>query len=133
MRTSGISTVYRMTKHRVLLGSLTGAVAAVAVAGVAFAEPFGPHRGRMGDREFGPGLFILCLLGVVLVALAVAAFVRRRPVGAAVPLPQSAPSPLASAETILAERLARGEISPDDYRAAAMALRETIGSPPAAG
>ena len=126
----GIDTVDGMTKHRVLLGSLTGAVAAVAVAGVTFAEPFGPHRGRMGHREFGPGLFILCLLGLALVALAVATFVRSRSAGQAVPPSPSAPSPLASAETILAERLARGEISPDDYRAAVLALRETITTSP---
>ena len=38
---------------------------------------------------------------------------------------------LAHAEAILAERLARGEISPDDYRAAAAALRGDPGPPTA--
>jgi uncharacterized membrane protein len=36
-----------------------------------------------------------------------------------------------NAQAILADRLARGEISPDDYRAAVTVLRET--PPPPAG
>ena len=39
-------------------------------------------------------------------------------------------SPTLNAQSILADRLARGEISPDDYRAAVAVLRET--APPTA-
>ena len=38
-------------------------------------------------------------------------------------------NPLAGAEAILAERLARGEIGPDDYRASVAALRGVVADP----
>ena len=44
---------------------------------------------------------------------------------------RSAVSPTSNALAILADRLARGEVSPDDYRAAVAVLRET--PPPPAG
>jgi hypothetical protein len=39
-------------------------------------------------------------------------------------------SPTLNAQAILADRLARGEISPDDYRAAITVLRESPPPPP---
>jgi putative membrane protein len=47
---------------------------------------------------------------------------------AAPPPPAGPPPPVSpthNAEAILADRLARGEIQPDDYRAAITVLRET--------
>ncbi len=88
-------------------------------------------RGMMGgDDRFGGVLMFVCM--VVLVAAAAAlvwVLVRGRSTATAgaptiaAPVAPPAPNPLANAEAILAERLARGEISPDDYRAAALALR----------
>ena len=51
---------------------------------------------------------------------------RRRSAPVAAGMPAAAPhtSPTAGAEAILAERLARSEISADDYRATLAALRE---------
>jgi putative membrane protein len=76
-----------------------------------------------GRHDGGPwiGLLGLVLLGVV-VGLVVWLFTRRR---AAAPVaPVAAPvSPTANAEAILAERLARSEISPEDYRTLLAALR----------
>ena len=91
----------------------------------------GDGRGMMGggrDGFDGGPLMVVCLVVLVAAVAAVAwLLVRRRGTAPATtapvaPAPQ-APSPLAGAEAILAERLARGELSPDDYRAAAAALR----------
>jgi hypothetical protein len=52
------------------------------------------------------------------------------PVAPAAPLAAPvAVSPTANAEAILAERLARSEISPDEYRAALAAMRESSAGP----
>jgi uncharacterized membrane protein len=87
-------------------------------------------RGGMmwgGHDRFGGGLFMIGCAVLLAAALGLLVWLLMRgrpqvaaPTGPAVP---PAPSPLAAAEAILAERLARGEISPDDYRAAAAALR----------
>ena len=78
-----------------------------------------------GRHDGGPwfGLIGMVLLGVA-IGLIVWLFTRRR--AAAVPpvAPMTAPvSPTANAEAILAERLARSEITPDDYRTLLAALR----------
>ena len=93
----------------------------------------GGRGGMMGGGRdgFGGGvLMIACLvLFVSAAAVLVWLLVRGRSTAvagaptAAAPIAPPAPNPLANAEAILAERLARGEISPDDYRAAAAALR----------
>jgi uncharacterized membrane protein len=74
-------------------------------------------------------LFLMLVGGAI--GLVVVAFSRRRHVAPPVPsMPPAAPvaaslSPTHQAEAILAERLARSEISPDDYRAMLAALRES--------
>ena len=103
---------------------LAGAAAAVSVEGVAFAAD---GRGRFGlgpDRRGGAFLMMLLLLAAV-VLLAVLLWRNRHPLPA--PATPSAPptSPTLNAQSILADRLARGEITPDDYRAAVAVLRET--------
>lgn len=87
----------------------------------------------MHDRGFHPLLGLLCMVALgALVGLGVWLVLRRRPsaaspVVAATPLAPTAPaSPTASAEVILAERLARGEIDPDDYRTRLDALRGVV-------
>ena len=76
----------------------------------------GGFDGRHGGHHRGGGLLILVLL-VVATAL-IAWFIARRRSG-------GSRRPTASAETIVAERLARSEISVDDYRTTLAALRET--------
>jgi putative membrane protein len=70
-------------------------------------------------------LLRLVFFGAI-IGLIVALFRRDRPhYQAPVPPPPSAPmTSRSSAEQILAERLARGEIDPDDYAARLQALRE---------
>lgn len=130
---------------RKLLISTTAAtaavVAAVAVAGTALAADgrggYGMHRGRDGHPLFGILLLVavagLAILGTWLV------LGRRRgstapatvPAAASTAVPPAAVSPTANAEAILAERLARSEISPDEYRAALAVMREVATSPAA--
>ena len=95
------------------------------------------------DRGMGDGfghrgghflLPLLCLVVVIgAIGLLVWALVRRPAPAVATATPAvaaaPAPSPTLQAEAILAERLARGEISPDDYRTLLAALRE---QPPSA-
>ena len=68
-------------------------------------------------------MMLLLLAAVVL--LVVLLWRNRHPAPA--PAAPSAPpiSPTHNAQSILADRLARGEIAPDDYRAAVAVLRET--------
>jgi uncharacterized membrane protein len=128
-------------KRTVLVTSVVAAAAAVGLAGTAFAADgnAGPgqmgHMGRWNDgRGFShPILAILCMVAVgAAVGGLVWLLVRRRPVTAAAPFAPMAAvaSPTAGAEAILAERLARSEISPDDYRSMIAALREPIAPPP---
>ncbi len=81
----------------------------------------------MHERGFHPILGLLCLVVLgALIGLGVWLVLRRRPVGghtAAAPMSSASASPTAGAETILAERLARGEIDTDDYRNRLDALR----------
>lgn len=74
------------------------------------------------------------ILGMLLVVALIAAvavvmwlLVRNRGVSPAAPV-AAAVSPTHQAEVILAERLARGEVSPDDYRATLAALRDPVSS-----
>ena len=124
-----MGTVPAMTKQRILVGSVVGVFAAMITVGVAAAAPFGPHHDGRGRHGGGPAMLVVCLLAVLATVAGVAFFLRRRtPVPAA-----AAPTPVshtASAETILAERLARGEISPEDYRLTAAALRGEAAPPP---
>jgi uncharacterized membrane protein len=85
---------------------------------------------RWHDGGAGPWLGLLMMVAVaVAIGLAVWLLLNRRGNVAHVPpapMAQVAPpvSPTANAEGILAERLARSEITPDDYRAMLAALRE---------
>lgn len=124
--------------RKVITGVSVAVLGSLALAGAAFAEgPFGRGDGRHRDRHpmlFGIGLMVLLAAAAVLATWLV---LRRRPAmtGVPTPAPMSAPmapaapaSPTAGAEAILAERLARSEISPDDYRAMLAALRDGVGS-----
>jgi uncharacterized membrane protein len=97
-----------------------------------FIAEVGPHRGRMGGRFGHPGLF---LIGLVLLLAAVAALMylvirgnRRQAASVSAasnvaPMASMASTPTGSAETILSERFARGEVSVEDFVAARAALR----------
>ena len=125
-----IDTVAVMTKQRVLVGSVVGVFVVMITVGVAAAAPFGPHRGGRGDHDGGVAMVVFCVLAAIAIGAAVALLVRRRnlAVASAGAAPASV-SNTASAETILAERLARGEISPEDYRITAAALRGEVAPP----
>jgi putative membrane protein len=131
--TKGIPDMSRT--RAIAFSALGGAVAAVLTTSVVFAEtPFaslGNMGGGFGRRRDGGGFFFfpLLLLAAVVVLLVVL-WRGRHPVAplAGPPMPSAAPpSPTLNAQAILADRLARGEISPDDYRAAITVLRD---SPP---
>ena len=118
-----------MSRSRALAFSMVGgAVAAVMTANVASAEGVGGgFERRHHDGEF---MFVFPLLMLLAVAaLLVLLWRGRHPVTPTAPPPPPGPpvhmSPTHNAEAILADRLARGEIQPDDYRAAITVLRET--------
>jgi len=122
-----------MSKIRaVALSAMAGAAAAILTTNVAFAEG---RFGRGYGRHRGGGFFFLLpllLLGAV-VALLVVLWRGRNssaPTLAAASAAPAAVSPTFNAQAILADRLARGEISPDDYRAAITVLRDTPTVPP---
>ena len=131
LRSSHITKGFDMTRRTAMaLGTLFGGAAGLLMADVAFA----------GDRGFGDGygrrhhgddyMFIFPLFLLIAVAALLALLWRNRhPDSPTTATP--AASPTLNAQTILADRLARGEISPDDYRAAVAVLRET--APPPAG
>jgi putative membrane protein len=105
--------------------AIGGAVVAVAVATSAFAlDPW--DRMHRRDHPWA-GALLLCLIGALAVAALVVALVGRRPAphpSQAQQAPTAAPpSPTANAEALLADRLARGEITPDDYRTLLATLR----------
>jgi uncharacterized membrane protein len=85
---------------------------------------------RWGGGGFHPLLGLAMMLAVaVAIGLAVWLLLNRRSHPATLPaaapmVSAPSPSPTASAEAILAERLARSEITPDDYRSMIAALRE---------
>jgi uncharacterized membrane protein len=127
---------------RKLLISAAAASTAVALvaatAGTALAagdRGFGMHRDRGGHPIFGI-LVLAVVAGLAILGTWLVLGKRRTAAGAslAAAAPLAAPvtvSPTANAEAILAERLARSEISPDDYRTALAALREpaSVGGP----
>ena len=116
----------------IAFSAVGGAVAALMTANIAFADgrAFG---GGFGERRRGDGLMLFFPL-LLLIAVAVLLVVLWRgrhpftPVGAS---PAPPVSPTLNAQAILADRLARGEISPDDYRSAITVLRK--GPPPPVG
>jgi uncharacterized membrane protein len=92
----------------------------------------GMHRG-FRDDGIHPFFMLLCLIALGAVIGVVIGLIRRRADPPAAPASNAAPhaaqvmapvSPTANAEVILAERLARSEISPDDYRTMLAALRD---------
>lgn len=87
-------------------------------------EPFdGGHHGRYGDHnEMFAGAMVGLLLLVAVIVLAVLLLRSRRPSTARAGL-SAVPSPAASAEGILSERFARGEMSPEEFVTARAALR----------
>ena len=117
-----------MTRKLVLSATLATA-SVLAVAGTALAE--GPGRGMGGDRGIGGERAGRPLIVIVLMVVVAAAaifgtwmVIRRGSAPVVATAPVAAPvSPTGSAEAILAERLARSEISPDDYRSTLAALR----------
>jgi uncharacterized membrane protein len=114
-----------MSRSRtILLSCFLGVSAAIVTANVAFAD--GRGFDGFGRRRDGGFMFFPMLLLIGLVALLIVLW-RNRHVTAPVTTPVAAPpsSPTLNAQAILADRLARGEISPDDYRAAVAVLRET--------
>jgi len=124
-----MKTPTRISKIRaVALSGSMGAVAAILTANVAFAEG---RFGGYGRRRGGEVLFFLPLLLLFAVAALLLVLWRgRHPVAPppAPPPPPVAPprmSPTFNAQAILADRLARGEITADEYRAAITVLRET--------
>ncbi len=126
-----------------VVAAVTAGVVLAGAAAVAAADrgrPFGPGRfdGRFGRGHWLFGVGIALLLAAIVASLLYLLFARRDRSGGATataagpsttagppagPPPAPAAPPTAAAEAILAERLARSEISPDDYRAAIGALR----------
>ena len=110
-----------------------GAAAALLMANVAFADDRGFGGGGFGMRHRDGGfMFVFPLLLLIAVAALVILLWRGRQPIAPLGAPPAPPlQPTLNAQAILADRLARGEISPDDYRAAVTVLRET--PPPPTG
>jgi len=124
-----------MTRSTLIRRSLAAAAGAATISAIAVGTAFaddgrgpGMMRGGRGGRH--PIFALVCMVAIAGVAiLATWLILRRRPQTAAPApvayVPAGPASPTAQAETILAERLARSEISPDDYRSMLAALRET--------
>ena len=114
----------------VVVSTLVGAAAAVSTASVAFAAD-GRGFGMGFGRRRGGGAFLFMLLLAAAVVLGVMLWRSRHPHPAHAQFVEAPPpaSPTFNAQAILADRLARGEINPDDYRAAVSVLRDTV--PPA--
>jgi uncharacterized membrane protein len=99
-------------------GAMAGAMFAVFPASMALATDGGGNGHGFGPHHRDEDIVVFLPLAL-LIGFAIAAIVmwRRRPgVG---PTTQTL-----NAQAILAERLARGEITPDDYRAAIAVLRD---------
>jgi uncharacterized membrane protein len=116
----------------IAFSAVGGAVAAMLTANIAFADGRG-FGGGFGGRRRGEGLmlFFPLLLLIAVAVLLVVLWRGRHPVTPVGAPPVPPVSPTLNAQAILADRLARGEISPDDYRAAITVLRE--GTPPPVG
>ena len=88
-------------------------------------KPFdGGRHGRYGGHHNGmfAGAVVGLLLLAAVIGLAVLLIRARRPATASAGIP-AGPSPASSAEGILSERFARGEISPEEFVTARAALR----------
>jgi len=125
-----------MTRPTLIRRSLVAAAGAAAISAIAVGTAFaddnrGPGMMRGAHGRGRPILALLCMVAIAGAAIvATWLIIRRRPQAALATstpafVPPAAPSPTAAAEGILAERLARSEISPDDYRSMLAALRET--------
>lgn len=101
---------------RTVGGALAAVVVGVGLTTTAFAE--GPWDRHHRDGHPLAWSIVMGVLVAAAVGLIVYLVARRTSVPRS-----SAPAPTASAEAILAERLARGEISPDDYRTLLAALK----------
>lgn len=108
---------------RLVLAATAGTGAALLLAAPAFAAGPGWGMHRDDDRHPWFAMVIMIVLVVGAAALVAWALTRGRGVHHAAPAAPVAQSPTAHAEAILAERLARGEINPDDYRSLLTALR----------
>jgi uncharacterized membrane protein len=119
--------------RRLFVATTVGCGLLLAAAAPALAQE-GPGRGFRGHGRgrhwIGAAIIVAALAAVIALTWFLA---RHRSTSAApaTPVPTSSvpaapPSPTAVAEAILAERLARGEIGPDDYRAALSALRPDL-------
>lgn len=123
--------------RKVFTGVSVAVLGSLALAGAVSAQgPIG--RGDFRHRDDHPVFGILMMVAfAAAVALVTWLVLRRRPAVAGVPMaapvapfaPAAPASPTAGAEAILAERLARSEISPDDYRTMLAALREGVVPP----
>ena len=117
-------------KRKLIIAASLATAGALAFAGTVMADGRDGRGMDMGDgrghRPFLGGILVMVVLAAVIGA-AVWLLMRRRPAVAVAGMPAPAPfaSPTASAETILAERLARSEINPDEYRSTLSALRES--------
>jgi len=111
------------------------ALALVGVGGVAMlpAHADGGHHGYgVGGRDHSPWLMLIPI-GLALLAAGLIAWLllgRQATRGGVVGAP-AVPSTTAGAEAILAERLARGEIAPDEYHHLLAVLRSSVGGPEA--
>lgn len=119
-------------KRKLIIAASLATAGALAVAGTVMADDRGGRgMGMGGGRDGRP------FLGGILLMVAVAAVVgagvwllmRRRPTMAVAGVGPVASAPFvsttSSAESILAERLARSEVTPDEYRVSLAALRES--------
>jgi putative membrane protein len=125
-----------MSRARAIaFSAVGGAAAALLTANVAFAQDHGFGGDGFGRRHRGGEfMFFFPLLLLLGVAALLIVLWRGRHTVAPVGAPPAPPvSPTLNAQGILADRLARGEISPDDYRAAITVLRESPPAPPPAG
>jgi uncharacterized membrane protein len=77
----------------------------------------------MHRRDGGVFMFFPMLLLIGVIVLVALLWRGRHPATQITSTPSA--SPTLNAQAILADRLARGEINPDDYRAAVAVLRET--------
>ncbi|MEQ1699475.1 MAG: hypothetical protein ABMA25_05155 [Ilumatobacteraceae bacterium] len=120
-------------KRKLIIAASLATAGALAVAGTVMADDrdgrgMGMGMDGRGHRPFVGGIFVMVALAAA-VGVGVWLLMRRRPTmalaGAGPVASTSFASPTASAETILAERLARSEVTPDEYRVSLAALRES--------
>ena len=109
-------------RSNTIKAAVIGSIVAVGVGGSAFAQ--GPGR-MYDDDHHGPWMafFLFLIVATIAIVGLVLALNNRRNAPVAPVATPPASNPTASAEALLAERLARGEINPDDYRTTLAALR----------